>query len=61
MMIIMSDSDACTKMFFRSKIDDYRIINDTSSVVRMMIISDVPGCGIILMALEVSLIMVIFL
>ncbi len=48
-------------MFSKSIIDDSGSINDNSRVVRMTIISDAPICGIILMTLEVSFRLVIFL
>jgi hypothetical protein len=35
-------------MFYRSIIDDSWSINDTSRVIRMTIVSDAPGCGVIL-------------
>ncbi len=37
------------KMFFRSGVDDSGSINNTSRVIRMTIVSDVPSCGIILL------------
>ncbi len=45
----------------KSIIDNFRSINDISRVNRMMIISDTPSGGIILMTLEVSFTIVIFL
>jgi hypothetical protein len=48
-------------MFYRNVIDDSNRINDTSRVIRMTIISDAPGCGIILMTLEVSFTIIIFI
>ncbi len=48
-------------MFTKSITDNFRSINDTSRVYRMTIVSDVPSGGIILMTLEVSFMIVIFL
>jgi hypothetical protein len=47
-------------MNFRSIIDDSKSINITSRVTIMTIIIDAPSCGIILMTLEVSFMIVIF-
>ncbi len=48
-------------MFSRSIIDNSRSINDISRVVRMMIVSDAPSCGIIMTTLEVSFTIIIFI
>ncbi len=52
-------SDACNIMFSRCIIDS-RSINDTSRVIRMMIVSDAPSCGIILTTVEESFMIVIY-
>ena len=44
----------------RNTIDDSRNLNDNSRVIRMMIVSDAPSCGIILMTLDVSFTIIIF-
>jgi len=48
-------------MFSRSVNGKSRSINDTSRVIRMMIVSDAPSCGVILTTLQVSLTIIIFL
>jgi hypothetical protein len=47
-------------MFSRGIIDNSRSINDTSIVIRMMIVYDSPSCCIILVTLEVSFTIVIY-
>jgi len=46
-------------MFSRSITEDSRSIKDTSRVIRMIIISGAPSCGVILMTLEVSFVIFI--
>jgi len=48
-------------MFSRSMVDYSRSKGDTSRVDKMTIISSVPSCAIILMTLEVSFTIVMFL
>jgi hypothetical protein len=43
-----------------SIIDDSRSINDTSRVIRIILASNTPSCGIILTTTEVSFTIVIF-
>jgi hypothetical protein len=47
-------------MLSRSIIDDSRSVDDTSIAVSMKIIRDAPSCGIVLITLIVSFMIVIF-
>ncbi len=45
----------------RSTIEESRSINDTSGVIRLTTVSDASSCGVILMTLDVSFTIVMFL